>query len=253
MLDQKKTGMFICDMRKEKGMTQKQLADEIGVSDKAISKWENGRGMPDTSIMPDLCKVLEINVNELLSGEHLSEEAYSGKAEDNMVKLIKDNEDTKRGETKALIGTILGILLLAVFIYVITIMSGGMGLYVSFLDAPTLIAVLGMQLIALFASGQFYSFFTGLKLVFAPKRCAPDERQPLAEKSEYAVGIGIKMTLMAGALICIIGFVMFMHSMSDPSTIGPNLAVAVLSLFYAALISLFLYVIKGRLHRISEG
>lgn len=54
MIDQKKTGLFINEMRKEKGLTQKQLADEIGVSDKAISKWENGRGMPDTSLIPDL-------------------------------------------------------------------------------------------------------------------------------------------------------------------------------------------------------
>ena len=64
MLDHTKTGMFICDIRKEKGLTQKQLADEIGVSDKTISKWENGRGMPDTSIMPELCRVLGININE---------------------------------------------------------------------------------------------------------------------------------------------------------------------------------------------
>ncbi len=60
MIDQKKTGLFINEMRKEKGLTQKQLADEIGVSDKAISKWENRRGMPDTSLIPDLFSKLYI-------------------------------------------------------------------------------------------------------------------------------------------------------------------------------------------------
>ena len=58
MLDQKRTGMFILELRKEKGYTQKQLADRIGVSDKAISRWETGRGLPDTSIMPALCEAL---------------------------------------------------------------------------------------------------------------------------------------------------------------------------------------------------
>ena len=91
-----------------------------------------------------------------------------------------------------------------------------------------------------------------LKLVFAPKSIPSEELQLLAERSEYAIGIGIKMTLLAGAISSLIGFVMFMHSMSDPATIGPNLAVAVLTLFYAALISLFLYIIKGRLHTITD-
>ena len=90
MLDLIKIGSFISDMRKEKGLTQKQLAELVGVSDKAVSRWETGKGLPDTSIMPELCKALDININELLSGERLNADTYSGKAEKLMVDLVRD-------------------------------------------------------------------------------------------------------------------------------------------------------------------
>ena len=90
-MDQIKTGRFIADLRKEKGMTQKELADAIGVSDKAISKWECGNGMPELSMLIPLCELLQINVNELLSGERLSHDNYSQKAEENIMNLMEEN------------------------------------------------------------------------------------------------------------------------------------------------------------------
>lgn len=81
-MEQEKIGEFIAAQRKEKKMTQKQLGEALGVSDKAVSKWECGKGLPDISTMVSLCELLEINVNELLSGEHLAEDAYSRKAEE---------------------------------------------------------------------------------------------------------------------------------------------------------------------------
>nr|MCR5728494.1 helix-turn-helix domain-containing protein [Lachnospiraceae bacterium] len=116
MIDQKKTGLFIAEVRKAKGLTQKQLADEIGVSDKAVSRWETGRGMPDTLIMPELCRTLEININELLSGERLSEDAYSGKAEEHMVDLIRNNEAEKRAGKHTIIGLIMGLIMILLFV-----------------------------------------------------------------------------------------------------------------------------------------
>ena len=68
-MDQKKIGNFIAILRKEHILTQKELANKIGVSDKTISKWENGRGLPEVSIMHTLCETLDISINELLSGE----------------------------------------------------------------------------------------------------------------------------------------------------------------------------------------
>ena len=69
-------------------MTQLQLAEKLGVSDKTVSRWECGKGMPELSILMPLCEVLEINVNELLSGEFLTQESYSKKAEENMYRTL---------------------------------------------------------------------------------------------------------------------------------------------------------------------
>ena len=91
-MEQKKIGSFIAQQRKEKQMTQKQLGEALGVSDKTVSKWECGNGLPDISIIMPLCNLLEINVNELLSGESLTQEEYPGKAEENIMNLIKDSE-----------------------------------------------------------------------------------------------------------------------------------------------------------------
>ena len=70
-MDQIKIGKFIAERRKQKSLTQMQLAEKLGITDKAISKWERGIAMPDTSIMLELCEILGISVNELLSGEKI--------------------------------------------------------------------------------------------------------------------------------------------------------------------------------------
>ena len=71
-MDQIKIGKFILELRKEKNMTQQELANVLGVTDRAISKWENGRGLPDLSLLKPLCDTLNITINELLSGEKLN-------------------------------------------------------------------------------------------------------------------------------------------------------------------------------------
>lgn len=95
-MDQAKSGRFIAEKRKEKGMTQKELANHLGIGDKAISKWECGRGMPDNSIMVPLCDLLGINVNELLMGETLSVTDYNESSEDIILTLIEEKESLKR-------------------------------------------------------------------------------------------------------------------------------------------------------------
>ena len=72
-MNQEKIGKFILELRKEKNMTQMELAEKIGVTDRAISKWENGRGMPDLSLLFPLCKELGVTINDLLSGESRGE------------------------------------------------------------------------------------------------------------------------------------------------------------------------------------
>ena len=100
-MDQVKIGRFIAELRKEKGMTQRELANDIGVSDKTISKWECGSGMPEMSSLMPLCQALQINVNELLAGERLSHDNYSQKAEENIMNLIQENRKQRKKGTTA--------------------------------------------------------------------------------------------------------------------------------------------------------
>ena len=95
-MDQIKIGRFIADERKRKGYTQKQLSEKLEISDKTISKWERGNGFPEVSLLLPLCDELEITVNELLSGERVSEEDYRKKAEVNMVNLVREAQESKK-------------------------------------------------------------------------------------------------------------------------------------------------------------
>ena len=91
-MDQNKIGDFLSQLRKEKNMTQKELADRLGVTDRAISKWENGRGMPDVSLMKPLCDSLGITVSELLSGERIEQQDYREKSEFRFLDTIQVKE-----------------------------------------------------------------------------------------------------------------------------------------------------------------
>ena len=83
-MDQIQIGKFIAKMRKSTNLTQKQLADALSISDKTVSKWECGKGLPDVSLMLPLCNMLNITVNDLLSGEKVSQADYQKKAEENI-------------------------------------------------------------------------------------------------------------------------------------------------------------------------
>ena len=95
-MDQIKIGRFIAETRKSKNLTQKQLAEKLSISDKTVSKWECGKGLPDVTIMLDLCEALQITVNDLLTGEIVSEIDYQKKAEENMMNLMKENQENKK-------------------------------------------------------------------------------------------------------------------------------------------------------------
>lgn len=95
-MDQNKTGKFIAGERKRKALTQKQLAEMLGISDKTISKWERGGGFPEVSLLLPLCRELDITVNELLAGERVAEEDYKKKAEENMMNLVKEAQESRK-------------------------------------------------------------------------------------------------------------------------------------------------------------
>ena len=91
-MEQVKIGKFIASKRKEQGLTQLQLAKKLGITDRAVSKWETGKSLPDASLMPELCKLLKITINDLLCGEVVSVENYNEKAEKALLEMVKKEE-----------------------------------------------------------------------------------------------------------------------------------------------------------------
>ena len=116
-MDQIEIGKFIADERKTKKYTQRELADKLGISDKTISKWERGNGFPEVSLLLPLCNELNITVNELLSGERLQEVDYKKKAEENMVNLVKEAQESKKKIVmSALVATLVIIAAVSLFV-----------------------------------------------------------------------------------------------------------------------------------------
>lgn len=92
-MNQIDTGKFIAGCRKEKGLTQAQLAEKLNITDRAVSKWETGKCMPDSSILLELCNILDVTVNELLSGERIEMKHYEEKVSENLIELKRKDEN----------------------------------------------------------------------------------------------------------------------------------------------------------------
>ena len=95
-MDQIKIGKFIAERRKNLRLTQAELANRLSITDRAVSKWENGKSMPDSSIMLALCEVLGITVNDLLCGEVVSMENYNKEMENKLLEMVKEKEQKDR-------------------------------------------------------------------------------------------------------------------------------------------------------------
>ena len=111
-MNQETIGKFVATCRKEKGLTQKQLAEKLNITDRAVSKWETGKSIPDAAIMLDLCKILGISANELLSGERIAMENYQKRAEENLVELQQKANNAQKSSNLLvkLVVLILGVL-----------------------------------------------------------------------------------------------------------------------------------------------
>lgn len=118
-MDQVKIGRFIAERRKEENLTQMQLAEKLNITNRAVSKWETGKAMPDTSLMLDLCNILKISVNDLLSGEVVSMENYNKKLEQNLLEMVKQKEDADKRLLSLeifILVLVIGILLALIFV-----------------------------------------------------------------------------------------------------------------------------------------
>ncbi len=99
-MNQEKIGKFIADLRKKQNLTQEQLAEKLGVTDKSVSRWENGKCLPDVSLYKDLCNILGITLNEFFSGEKIKDENFKEQADNNLFNALENSSFTLKEKIK---------------------------------------------------------------------------------------------------------------------------------------------------------
>lgn len=202
MLDQEKTGKYIAEKRKQLGMTQKELAERIGLTDKAVSKWERGKSIPDSMILEKLCGILQISLNEFLSGEDIEEECYLDKAEENMKIMINESNSQKRKRNTVAVaaGTVISVLFILLGMYAMLLDTKGIfwlsGL-ASFVDLPSLLFLIGIVLIHLIVSGSAADFFR-IFVICIRKNAVSGEQ---IQKTYRAAKLVFVSNILAGAFI----------------------------------------------------
>ncbi len=117
-MDQIKIGKFIAECRKKSNQTQVQLAEKLNITDRAVSKWERGKSLPDSSIMLRLCDVLGITVNDLLSGEVVTMDNYNKELENNLLEMVRQKEQADRRllSLEIFIGVLVSVILFALVV-----------------------------------------------------------------------------------------------------------------------------------------
>ncbi len=183
-MDQVKIGKFISDERKAKGYTQKQLSELLGISDKTISKWECGNGFPEASLLLPLCNELEITVNELLTGERISQQNYKKKAEENMVNMIREKEENKQ---KILLTTIIGIISTITFVTLLLVVC----FYTDVIALPIKI-VLMLIALSVFGVGLYVAMWGDRKIGYFKCRNCNELFTPTF--MQYTMGMHIAST-----------------------------------------------------------
>lgn len=219
-MSQNKIGEFIQQSRKAKGLTQKDLGDQIGVSDKTISKWENGNSVPDTSILNELCVTLDINVNELLSGEKLTPEIYSMKAEENMMNLLEDNQKQQSSTILPFAAGVILLLLTGLLAIFTHVFSPDM---LELWDVPTLLIYIGICCSLVLLSGKRHK--------------------------QEIIHFLRKIVIPVGCICPLLGMNQFIHQFSDPTDIGSFVDRCVLFILYSLISYVILVLIEQHLDK----
>ena len=213
-MSQNKIGEFIQQSRKAKGLTQKDLGDQIGVSDKTISKWENGNSVPE------LCASLNINVNELLSGEKLTPEIYSMKAEENMMNLLEDNQKQQRSTILPFAAGVILLLLTGLLAIFTHVFSPDM---LELWDVPTLLIYIGICCSLVLLSGKRHK--------------------------QEIIHFLRKIVVPVGCICPLLGINQFIHQFRDPSDIGSFVNQCVLFVLYSLISYVILVLIEQHLDK----
>lgn len=245
MLNQEKTGKFMAEMRRQQNLTQRQLAEQVGVSDKTVSKWETGRSMPDNAILLDVCLILNISVNELLSGEKFTEENYVNKAEENMIELVKESEYHKRKGNWTIFGTLFSFIMLVMACTFVILSTAGVESLSWFIDMPSIIIPLGITFFVVIASESFWDFGQAFRIVYGKKEHSHEQI-----KDAWCAMKTVLYTIpVAGVFSLLVSLVAIIGHLSNSELLGPHLAVAILSVFYCSIIEILLIPTAVRLYK----
>lgn len=157
-MDLKRIGMYIAGKRKERGMTQRELAERLGMSDKSVSKWERGICLPDVSVYTELCEILGITLNEFLAGEDIDEKDVTTKSERNIIEVTKDG-NRRQKRLRKVIAALTAVIILA------TAAGGAYGIYSRFIKPqnyiePVVSDSMESRAMEMLNSVTFYRFHT---------------------------------------------------------------------------------------------
>lgn len=246
-MNQETIGKFIAACRKDKELTQTQLAEKLNITNRAVSKWETGKSIPDASIMLDLCKILGISVNELLSGERIAMENYQKKAEENLVELQQKANKAPKSINFfiRLVIPILGVFFLVKY---------GIGSRTwHFVDSTSMEFILIPCLLILLCTGYWRDFLKAFVYIIKRENCTAE----MIRDSSNALKLVCRSSLIWGSIGFTISMVnLLRYHMLDSEFASPTLwgdiAVALVSLFYALVINAVLvplYFELNRLHR----
>ncbi len=241
-MNQETIGKFVATCRKEKGFTQKQLAEKLNITDRAVSKWETGKSIPDAAIMLDLCKILGISANELLSGERIAMENYQKKAEENLVELQQKANNAQKSSN-------LLVKFVALILGVLFIVKYGIGSKASyFVDSISMEFILIPCLLMLLCTGYWRGFLQAFAYFIRRNHCTAERLRDSAN----ALKLVCRSSLIWGSIGFTISTVNLMrHHMPDPKfgALCGDLSVALLPLFYSLVINAVLMPLYFELNR----
>lgn len=247
-MDQIKIGKFIAEMRKEQNLTQIDLAEKLGISNKTISKWECGNGMPDYAVMESLCKILNINVNELLSGERLPSKDYNKKAEENMMSLMQESSENYKREKREMILVLLGIVALLLLVGYAMVMCGGLEAISNFMDLPIFTCTIAISILVLAVAGVLKDFGRAFQTAITKDDSISKLQM---HKSMLAIKTAIFGVNIGGFLSFLIGLAtslkMWGSISNEPEALPAWIAVALLGVVYGLVATLILIPIYMRL------
>ena len=244
-MNQETIGKFIATCRKEKGLTQAQLAEKLNITNREVSKWESGKSIPDASIMLDLFKILGISVNELLSGERIAMENYQKRAEENLVELQQKANNAQKSANFLikLVIPILGVL------FIVKYGIGSRTWY--FVDSISMEFILIPCLLVLLCTGYWRGFLKAFVYIIKRDNCTAE----MIKDSANALKLVCRSSLIWGSIGFTISMVNLMRKhMLDSEFASPmlwgDISVALLSLFYALIINAVLVPLYFELNRL---